>query len=307
VPELDARRHPGPIGFRISATGSQGLDYARLDETWHAAHELDAFDAGWMSDHLTDASQVRGGPALEALTTVATLVHRVPGRWVGIAVLANTFRHPGVLAKAATALDLATGGRFILGLGAGWHEGEHEAYGIPLPPLPERYDRYESSLRVLEALFSDAARAPGGVDLADLAFPLRGAVNLPGPTASSGPPLWLGGQRRRGLALAARYADGWPMPGNRPGDVAYFADRREALRRALDAAGRDPDGFSYAAQLSVGPSSADRRRALETARGFRVAGATHVILGIPAGDAPAGLGAVAEEVARPLREAFERG
>jgi alkanesulfonate monooxygenase SsuD/methylene tetrahydromethanopterin reductase-like flavin-dependent oxidoreductase (luciferase family) len=306
VPELDRRRHPGPIGFRISATGSTGLEYARLDETWHLAHELDAFDAGWMSDHLTDASQARGGPALEALTTIATLAHRVPGRWVGVAVLAATFRHPAVLAKAATALDLATGGRFILGLGAGWHEGEHEAYGIPLPPLPERYDRFESSLRVLEALFSSDAATPNGVDLADAIHPLRGAVNLPAPATPGGPPLWLGGQRRRGLALAARYASGWPMPGNRPGDVAYFTDRRDAVRRALEAAGRDPDSFSYAAQLSVGASHADRREALATAEAFRHAGATHVILGLPATDAPRGLVPVVEEVARPLRTAFDQ-
>lgn len=306
VPDLDPRRHPGPLGFRISATESGGLDYVRLDETWHLAHELDAFDAGWLSDHLSDASMERGGPALEALTTAAALAHRVPGRWIGIAVVAATFRHPAVLAKAATVLDLATGGRFILGLGAGWHLGEHEAYGIPLPPLPERYDRFESTLRVLSALFSPAASTQAGVDLDDATFPLRGAVNLPSPATSDGPPLWLGGQRRRGLALAARHADGWPMPGNRPGDVAYFADRREALRRALDAAGRDPDAFSYAAQLSVGPTSADRREALATARAFRSAGATHVILGLPASDAPGGLVRVADDVARPLRAAYER-
>ena len=72
-------------------------------------------------------------------------------------MLSNTFRHASVLAKQAAVLDNATGGRFILGIGAGWHEGEHEAFGIPLPPLRERFDRFESSLRVLRALFSDEA------------------------------------------------------------------------------------------------------------------------------------------------------
>jgi alkanesulfonate monooxygenase SsuD/methylene tetrahydromethanopterin reductase-like flavin-dependent oxidoreductase (luciferase family) len=305
VPDLDPRRHPGPIGFRISATESAGLDYARLSETWQLAHELDVFDAGWISDHLSDASQERGGPALEAMTTAASLAHHVPGRWVGIAVVAATFRHPAVLAKAATVIDLATSGRFILGLGAGWHLGEHQAYGIPLPPPRERFDRLESTLRVLEALFSPAASTPAGVDLEDPTFPLQGAVNLPAPSTRDGPPLWLGGQRRRGLELAARHSDGWPMPGNRPGDVVYFAERRDALRRALDIAGRDPDAFSYAAQLSVGPTAADRREALATADAFRRAGATHVIFGIPAAAGPNGLAAVAEEVARPVRAAFE--
>ena len=78
-------------------------------------------------------SRERGGPAFEAFTTAAALAHRVPGKWIGIAVAANTFRHPALLAKEATLLDIVTGGRFILGLGAGWHVGEHEAFGVDLP------------------------------------------------------------------------------------------------------------------------------------------------------------------------------
>jgi alkanesulfonate monooxygenase SsuD/methylene tetrahydromethanopterin reductase-like flavin-dependent oxidoreductase (luciferase family) len=296
--------HPGPIGFRIAATGSHGLEWGRIDETWALAHELDCFDAGWMSDHLTDAIRDRGGAAFESLTMAAALAHRVPGRWIGIAVVAATFRHPAVLAKAATVLDHATGGRFILGVGAGWHRGEHDALGIPLPPLPERYDRFESTLRVLAALFSSAAVRDEGVDLDDPFVPLRGATNLPQPVRAGGPPIWLGGQRRRGLELATRFATGWPMPGNRPGDVAYFADRREALRRSLELAGRDPDDFSYAAQLAVGPTAADRREALATALEFRRAGATHLILGVRAVDAPDGLRSVAREIAEPLRAAI---
>jgi alkanesulfonate monooxygenase SsuD/methylene tetrahydromethanopterin reductase-like flavin-dependent oxidoreductase (luciferase family) len=109
------------IGFK---TSPRGVEWSALDETWALAGTLDVFEAGWMNDHLTDMLEERGGRALEALTALATLVHHVPGKWVGHAVLSNTFRHPAVLAKAATVLDQATQGRFILGLGAGWHEGE---------------------------------------------------------------------------------------------------------------------------------------------------------------------------------------
>src|SRR3954468_22713606 len=133
----------GPIGFRISATGSAGLDWPRLDTTWALAGEQDVFSAGWLSDHLSDVSRERGGIAFEAFTTAAALAHRVSGKWIGIAVAANTFRHPAVLAKQATTIDIVTGGRFILGLGAGWHQGEHEAYGVELPEPKERFDRYE--------------------------------------------------------------------------------------------------------------------------------------------------------------------
>jgi alkanesulfonate monooxygenase SsuD/methylene tetrahydromethanopterin reductase-like flavin-dependent oxidoreductase (luciferase family) len=294
---------PGLVGFRLAATGSVGLDWQRLDETWALAGELDVFDAGWMSDHLSDASRERGGPAFEAFTTEAALARRVPGKWVGIAVAANTFRHPAVTAKAATVLDNVTGGRFVLGMGAGWHVGEHESYGISLPPLPERYDRFESALRVLEALFSPGAAEPDGVTLDDPIYPLRHAANLPAPVRPGGPPIWLGGQKRRGMALAARYASGWPLPGNRPGDVAYFSEKRAALRMALEAAGRDPDAFSFAAQIACGTSPTELRAARETSLELLEAGATHVILGIAAASAPDGLRAVATEVAEPLMEA----
>ncbi len=291
---------PGPVGFRISATDSAGLDWHRIDDTWALAGTLPAFAAGWMSDHLSDASRERQGPAFESLTMAAALARRLPGRWVGIAVLSNTFRHPAVLAKSATVLDHVTGGRFVLGVGAGWHEGEHDAFGIPLPALPERYDRYESALRVLTALFSEEARRPPGVTLDDPFFPLRAATNEPPPVRPGGPPIWLGGQKRRGIALAARYAAGWPLPGNRPGDVAYFSLKRDEICRALEIEGRDPAAFTFAAQLSCGSTAASRRAALETSRAFVRAGANHVILGLPAGDAPDGLTAIANEVAEPL-------
>lgn len=294
---------PGLVGFRMSATESSGLSWDRLADTWSMAAELPELSAGWMSDHLSDAGRDRNGPAFEALTTAAALAGRLPGKWVGVAVFSNTFRHPAILAKGATLLDTITGGRFILGLGAGWHEGEHEAFGIPLPPLRERFDRYESALRVLEALFSDEARRPPGVTLDDPFYPLRAATNEPGPLTPGGPPLWLGGTKPRGIALAARHAQGWPMPGNRPGDVAYFTERRDVIRAALEAAGRDPDAFTFAAQLSCGTTARDREGARETALAFRRAGASHIILGVPAAVAPAGLVAVAREVAAPLLEA----
>lgn len=295
----------GPIGFRISATGSDGLDWPRLDATWALAGERDVFSAGWLSDHLSDASRDRGGVAFEAFTTAAALSYRVPGKWIGLAVAANTFRHPAVLAKQATMLDILTEGRFILGLGAGWHVGEHEAFGIDLPAPRERFDRYESALRVVSALFSEAARHAPGVTVDDLFYPLDRATNQPPPMSASGPPMWLGGQRRRGIELIARYASGWPLPGNRAGDVSYFTEKRDQIRRALDAAGRDPREFTFAAQVDCGPDATTRRMALDVARQMQRAGATHLILGLPAAMAPETLKAMAAEVAQPLVESSE--
>ena len=155
---------------------------------------------------------------------------------------------------------------------------------------------------MIAALFSPAARVEPGVTLDDLYYPLRGATNDPAPLRPEGPAIWLGGQKRRGIALAARFAEGWPMPGNRPGDVAYFSQKRDEIRRALEVAGRDPDAFTFAAQLSSGPTDADRREALETARAFVRAGANHLIIGVPGRQGPDGLDAMAVQVAIPLRE-----
>ncbi len=294
----------GPVGFRISATGNSGLDWAKLDATWALAGEQQVFAAGWLSDHLADVSRERGGPAFEAFTTAAALAHRVPGKWIGIAVAANTFRHPALLAKEATLLDIVTDGRFILGLGAGWHVGEHAAFGVDLPAPRERVDRYEAALRVLAALFSDAARQSPGVSLDDPTFPLDRATNEPPPITPGGPPLWLGGLRRRSIELMARYGSGWPLPGTHAGDVAYFVEKRDQIRRALEAVGRDPDDFTFAAQVDCGSSSAERRTALEVGKSFQRSGADHVILGIPGAAAPGALAPMAREVAEPLRDSF---
>lgn len=172
-----------------------GLDWLTLDEMWARAGEFTAFDAGWMSDHLSDASQETGGVAFEAFTTLAALAHRVPSRWLGIAVASATFRHPAVVAKAATVLDNVTSGRFILGVGAGWHQGEHDAFGIRLPPMRERFDRLEASLRSLSALFGPDAAPRRGVTLDDPYFPLRGATNEPSPVRPGGPAIWLGDRK----------------------------------------------------------------------------------------------------------------
>lgn len=293
---------PGPLGFRVAAVQSSPLDWATLAACWTLAGESRLFDAGWISDHLTDASRERGGGAFESMTALAALASRVPGMWVGVAVASNTFRHPAVLAKSASVLDNVTGGRFILGLGAGWHEGEHEQFGIPLPPMAERFNRFQSAIEVLGSLFSDAARRPPGVSLEDPYYPLRHATLEPAPMRPGGPPLWFGVGKRRGIELLARFASGWPMPGNRPGDVGYFSEMRDQIRRAIEAAGRDPDAFTFAGQLNAGGSDGELRQARETAEAFLRAGANHLIIGVPAALGPNGVARMAAEVAAPIRD-----
>ncbi len=128
-----------------------------------------------------------------------------------------------------------------------------------------------------------------------------GAVDLPAPLTPGGPPLYLGGQRRRGIALAARAAAGWLQPGTDAGDAAYLAARRSDVLRAMEAIGRDPAGFAFVGQVHVGRSRADADVALEQARRMAGAGATEIILGIPAAGGPEALERLARDVAEPLR------
>jgi alkanesulfonate monooxygenase SsuD/methylene tetrahydromethanopterin reductase-like flavin-dependent oxidoreductase (luciferase family) len=291
----------GRIGFK---TSPQSVDWTTIDETWALAGELDAFDAGWLNDHLTDPRLDRGGSSWESLTIAAALARRVPGKWVGHAVLANTFRHPALLAKAATVLDHVTGGRFIVGLGAGWHEREHLDFGIPLPPLGARIDRLASAVDVLKALFSADAASDAGVSRPDPFYPLDGARNDPPPLTPGGPPIWLGGQKPRGIALAGRAGDGWLMPGDRAGDVEYLRVKRDEILRAIEAAGRDPSAFAFGALVAAGDDGGSRRASVESGRAFVAAGADHVVLAMPARGGPDLLRLLATEVAEPLRAAW---
>ena len=289
------------LGFR---TQPQNTDWASLEAAWAEAGRHDVFDSGWLNDHLTDIGRDRGGPSFESMTTLAALAHLVPGKVVGQTVLAATFRHPSMLAKEAVTLDHVTGGRYILALGAGWHIGEHEALGIDLPPVGERFDRFESTVRVLRALFSDEARQAPGVTLDAPPYRLDGATMEPASIRPGGPPIWLGGQGPRGLRMAARYADGWNFASNLDAAPDGFTWRRDALLQACEAIGRDPGELVLSAQIVMPEDPAGRREAIERASGFVRDGATELMLTVPARRGADGIRALATEVAAPLRDRF---
>jgi alkanesulfonate monooxygenase SsuD/methylene tetrahydromethanopterin reductase-like flavin-dependent oxidoreductase (luciferase family) len=301
VTQLDQVR----IGIK---TSPQDTDWVTLDATWARIGEHDVFESAWVNDHLTNARDLRGGASLEALTTLAALAHHVRGKWLGIAVLSATFRHPAVLAKQLTVLDHVSGGHLIVGLGAGWHDPEHGPFGIPFPPIVERFDRFESALAVIRALFSDPARTLPGVTRPDPYVPLAGATNEPGTLTPGGPPIWLGGQRRRGIDLAARHAQGWItpflLPGGRTDRLAYFVELRARLLSRMAEIGRDPAGFEFAIQVPTGVTAESRRDGLRLALDAASAGASHIVLSMPPDLGPQAIDAVASELAIPLRQAL---
>jgi alkanesulfonate monooxygenase SsuD/methylene tetrahydromethanopterin reductase-like flavin-dependent oxidoreductase (luciferase family) len=289
------------IGFR---TSPQNVEWAALEDAWAEAGRHDVFDSGWLNDHLGDPAADRGGTSFEAMTALAALAHHVPGKWVGHTVLAATFRHPAILARQALTLDHATGGRFVLGLGAGWHAWEHEAFGIELPSIGVRFDRLEAQLRVLRALFSTPAYAEPGVGLDAPPYRLDTATTEPPPIRPGGPPIWLGGQGPRGLRMAARYADGWNYASNLGGTLAGFIERRDILFRACDELGRDPAGLELSVQIIIPPDGEPRRAATQAAIDYGRAGAVHILLTTPGREGAAGIRRLAAEVAAPIRDAF---
>jgi alkanesulfonate monooxygenase SsuD/methylene tetrahydromethanopterin reductase-like flavin-dependent oxidoreductase (luciferase family) len=275
------------IGFK---TSQSNVDWPTLLATWELADATPALDSGWLFDHFVSLSD--GGPSHEGWTVASALAARTRRLQLGHLVMSNTYRHPAVLAKMAATLDHVAGGRFVLGLGAGWHEREHEMFGIPLPPIGERITMLHSAVRVVRALFD----APAGASLDAAPYRLTDAVCDPPPRTPGGPPIWLGTQgTKRGLRIVAELADGW----NHTGAFETFGPKRDALLAHCEAVGRDPKEIEISAQVRTGDGHA---AALGDALRYVDAGVQHVVLMMAASDGPDGLGRLVHEVAEPLRE-----
>jgi alkanesulfonate monooxygenase SsuD/methylene tetrahydromethanopterin reductase-like flavin-dependent oxidoreductase (luciferase family) len=285
------------IGIKLSP---QLVAWNVLEEAWRAAGESESFDSMWTFDHLY-ALNGQGG-SFEGFTTLAVLAHHSGDKQVGHLVLAATYRHPGLLAKMATVMDHATDGRFVLGLGAGWFEPETDAFGLPLPPVPERMRYLESVLRVVRPLLLATDKgAPPMVSVEAPPFSLRDARNDP-PPLRSGPPIWIGTEGERvGLRLVAELADGWNHSAARGVDVDGFRRRLGVLARHCDAFGRDIGDIEVSVQLPVQPGDDGHRAAREAGRAYLDAGCRHLVLIVNANGGPTEIAAVAREVADPLR------
>jgi alkanesulfonate monooxygenase SsuD/methylene tetrahydromethanopterin reductase-like flavin-dependent oxidoreductase (luciferase family) len=279
------------IGFKTSQTN---VDWPTLRATWELGDELEVFDSAWIFDHFV-ALGADGGGSHEGMVLAGALAVLTKRLQFGHLVIGNTYRHPAVLANMGATLDHLAEGRFVLGLGAGWHEEEHEMYGMRLPPIGERITMLEAAVRVLKALWE----RPDGVTLDAPPYQLKDAVCDPPPITPGGPPIWLGTQgMRRGLRIVAQYADGW----NQTGEPSTFPEKRDALLRHCEAVGRDPGEIEVSAQAFL--QDGDHAAMLQTAETFVEQGADHVILIMPASDGPDGLRLVAERVAEPLRARF---
>jgi alkanesulfonate monooxygenase SsuD/methylene tetrahydromethanopterin reductase-like flavin-dependent oxidoreductase (luciferase family) len=279
------------IGFK---TSQANVDWPTLKATWELGDALPVFDSGWIFDHFV-ALGAQGGGSHEAFALIGALAAVTSRLQLGHLVLGNTYRHPALVAKSGATIDHVSNGRFVLGLGAGWHEAEHEMFGMRLPPIGERITMLDSAVRIIKALWE----SPAGISLNAPPYELRNAVCEPAPLTIGGPPIWLGGQGSRGLRIAAERANGW----NQTGDPSTFVEKRDILLRHCEAVGRDPGEIEISAQAFL--RDGDHPAMFQAAAGLAEAGAQHLILIMPAADGPDGLQKLADRVAAPLRERFD--
>jgi F420-dependent oxidoreductase-like protein len=247
--------------LRIFTEPQQGADYETLLRVAKATEDL-GFDAFFRSDHYLKMGDVTGLPGpTDAWITLAGLARETSRIRLGTLMTAATFRYPGPLAITVAQVDQMSGGRVELGIGAGWYEAEHTAYGVPFPDLAERFARYEEQLAVITGLLDTP---DGGTFSFDgTYYPVTDSPALPKAAQRPRPPVIIGGVGlRKTPRLAATYADEYNVPFSGEADTAAAFGR---VREACAAAGRHETSMIYSAAQTVccGRSAAelDRRAA----------------------------------------------
>lgn len=233
--------------LRIFTEPQQGASYDTVLTVARKAEEC-GFDAFFRSDHYLKMGEASGSPGpTDAWITLAGLARETERIKLGTLVSAGTFRLPGVLAISVAQVDQMSGGRVELGLGTGWFDAEHTAYGIPFPRLNERFERLEEQLEIIAGLWS----TPDGetYDFEGRHYRLAQSPALPKPATPGGPPLIIGGfGAKRTPRLAARWAKEYNVPFHRLGDTGAAFDR---VREACRTAERDPETMIYSAAQVV--------------------------------------------------------
>lgn len=250
-----------PLALRIFTEPQQGATYHDLLAVAREAERL-GFDAFFRSDHYLAMAPATGEPGpTDAWVTLAGLARETERIRLGTLVTAGTFRLPGPLAISVAQVDAMSGGRVELGLGSGWFEQEHAAYGIPFPPLGERFGRLEEQLAVVTGLWSTPAGERFSYE--GRYYQLTDSPALPKPTQRPGPPVIIGGWgKQRTPALAARYAAEFNVPFP---PLKDFAPQIAAVAAACEDAGRDPSTMTWSAAvvLCCGEDEASYRRRAE--------------------------------------------
>ena len=232
-----------PLHFGI-LTPQQVDSLGDLTTLWQQA-ETWGYDSLWLADHLLSLSMPKENvPIYEAWSLLAALAKKTSRARIGVMVTSNTFRYPAVLAKMATTVDHLSNGRLELGIGGGWFQREHEAYGIPFYSEKERIERLGEALQVIKKLWTEEQATFTGQY-----YRLDKAPFAPTPLQKPHPPIRIGGRGRKWtLPLVARYADTWDVPDLLPPqrlatEIAYLNKACAAVNR--DCTGMDKSHFTF--------------------------------------------------------------
>jgi F420-dependent oxidoreductase-like protein len=269
-------------------TSPQNTTWADMLAVWRAADEIEVFESAWTFDHFYPIFSDPAGPCLEGWTTLSALAQATTRLRLGVLVTGIHYRHPAVLANMVAAVDIISGGRLELGIGAGWNEEESGAYGIELGTLTERFDRLEEACEVLIGLLSQDS-----TDFDGTFYQLKAARNEPKGPQRPHPPICIGGNgEKRTLRIAARYADHWNFVGGTPQE---FARKRDVLKAHCTDVGRNPKEIMLSAHIRLTPERG-HRGVLEDAIALGAEGLDLAIVYLPLPHDPAVLEPLAEAI-----------
>ena len=255
------------FGLNLPAGPIRGPVSKFMDDLDRAIPQLVGhFDSLWMTDHFIWDDR----PCYEAWTVMSYVAARWPQFMIGPMVLGQSYRNPALLAKMGATLQSLSGGRFIMGIGAGWKEDEYRAYDWPFPRAGVRLEQLQDTLEIMTRLW----RQPGPVSWQGRHYRITDAWCEPRPDPV--PPVIVGGGGRKTMGLAARYADGWNLPDASP---RHFRERLAILKQHCAELGRDPASIelSWLGRLCV---AADEQAARE--RNQRYWEREGVFIGTPA-------------------------
>jgi F420-dependent oxidoreductase-like protein len=234
------------VDFGIK-TPPQHATWSDLLSVWQAADDIDVFESAWTMDHFYPLTPPTDGPHLESWAVLAAMAHATNRLRLGCMVNGMHYRHPAVTANAAATLDHISGGRFTLGLGAGWHEPESVAYGIPLGSLRERFDRLDEGVEIIVSMLNSSRTTFHG-----RYFEVTDAMCEPKPLQAKLPIVIGGAGPKRTLRTAARWADQWDMVPPRPED---WARANAVLLEHCEELGRSPSDIRRSVHIMWEPAA----------------------------------------------------
>jgi F420-dependent oxidoreductase-like protein len=225
-------------------TAPQNTTWDDMLAVWKEADDIEVFESGWVFDHFYPIVGDSAGPCLEGWVALTALAQATRRLRLGVLVTGIHYRHPAVLANMAATIDIISGGRLEVGIGAGWNEEESGAYGIELGGRRERSDRFEEACQVLIGLLSQET-----TDFHGSYYQLIKARCEPKGPQRPHPPICIGGSgERRTLLTSARYAQHWNFAGGTP---AEFAHKRDVLFAHCQAIGRDPAEITLSSHVRL--------------------------------------------------------